>query len=120
MQVRTMNKSIQYFEFENFDEMYSWFLENHKTETEVFVKISRKKPENCEGILSYYDAVKAALCFGWIDSTLRNIDGVLVQRFSPRKKNSHWTELNIKRCEELYKQGLMHEDGVKVCPKKFK
>ena len=74
------------------DEMYSYLKENALKEKEIFVKISRKKPDKCVDILSYYDAVNAALCFGWIDSTLRNIDGVLVQRFSPRKKNSHWTE----------------------------
>lgn len=115
-----MGINFDILEFKNFEDIYSWFLKNHKEKQEIFVKISRKKPEKCEGILSYYDAVKAALCFGWIDSTLRNIDGVLVQRFSPRSKKSHWTELNISRCEELYKQGLMHEEGLKACPKKFK
>lgn len=100
--------------------MYSWFLQNHKEKQEIFVKISRKKPENCENILSYYDAVKVALCFGWIDSTLRNIDGNLIQRFSPRTKKSHWTETNIVRCEELYKKGLITEEGLKACPKKFR
>ena len=103
-------------DFKSFDEMYNYLLKNYKNKTEIFVKISRKKPENCLNILSYYDAVKVALCFGWIDSTLRNIDGVLVQRFSPRKKNSHWTELNIKRCIDLNEKGLMTEEGKKVCP----
>ena len=112
-------KNIQFFEFNNFDEIYDWFLKNSQEKPELFVKISRKKPENCDGILSYYDAVNAALCFGWIDSTLRNIDGVLVQRFSPRRKNSHWTELNINRCIELYKKGLMQESGIKACPIKL-
>ncbi len=96
--------------------MYNWLLENSDKEKELFVKISRKKPDMCVDILSYYDAVKAALCFGWIDSTLRNINGVLIQRFSPRKKNSHWTETNIKRCIELDKQGLMTLEGKKSCP----
>lgn len=104
------------FEFKSFEEMYNWLLENSDKEKELFVKISRKKPEQCKDILSYYDAVKAALCFGWIDSTLRNINGVLIQRFSPRKKNSHWTETNIKRCIELDKQGLMTLEGKKSCP----
>lgn len=107
---------IEYFEFKSFEDMYSWFLENSKKEKELFVKISRQKPEKCIDILSYYDAVKVALCFGWIDSTLRNLDGVLVQRFSPRKKNSHWTELNISRCIELDKKGLMTLEGKRVCP----
>ena len=111
-----MLKEVQILEFKSFKEIYDWFLKNSQEKHELFVKISRKKPEKCEGILSYYDAVNAALCFGWIDSVLRNINGVLVQRFSPRKKNSHWTELNIKRCIELDKKGLMQESGKKVCP----
>ena len=106
-----MKTDIAYLEFKNFDEIYRWFLDNANKEKELFVKISRQKPEKCIDILSYYDAVKAALCFGWIDSTLRNIDGVLIQRFSPRKKNSHWTETNINRCKELEKNGLMKEEG---------
>ena len=111
-----MKNDITYFEFKNFEEIYSWFLFNAKKEKELFVKISRQKPEKCVDILSYYDAVKAALCFGWIDSTLRNINGVLIQRFSPRKKNSHWTETNIKRCKELNEKGLLTEEGKKACP----
>ena len=111
-----MKTDINYYEFKSFEEMYSWFLTNHKNVNEVFVKISRQKPEKCIDILSYYDAVKVALCFGWIDSTLRNINGILIQRFSPRKKKSHWTELNIKRCIELDKQGLLRQEGKEACP----
>jgi len=117
---KIVKKNIEYLEFKDFGEMYAYLLKNHKEKPEIFVKISRKKPEKCKGILSYYDAVKAALCFGWIDSTLRNIDGILIQRFSPRKKGSHWTELNISRCKELFEKGLMQEEGLKACPKKFK
>jgi len=107
---------ILYFDFKSFDEMYSWLKDHASKETELFVRVSRQKPEKCVGILSYYDAVEAALCFGWIDSTLRNIEGALVQRFSPRKKNSHWTGTNIKRCIELDKKGLLTIEGRKVCP----
>lgn len=110
---------MKYYEFKSFDEMYSWFLNNANKEAELFVKISRQKPEKCIDTLSYYDAVKVALCFGWIDSTLRNINGVLIQRFSPRRKKSHWTDTNIKRCIELNEKGLMTEEGKKVCPYKF-
>lgn len=111
-----MKQIINYYCFKSFDEMYSWLLKNSNSETELFVKISRQRPDKCVDILSYFDAVKAALCFGWIDSTLCKIDGVLVQRFSPRVKKSHWTELNIKRCIELDKKGLLQESGKKVCP----
>lgn len=111
-----MNKEIESKDFKTFEAMYRWFLENAKKESEVFVIISRQKPEKCVDILSYSDAVKVALCFGWIDSTLRNINGVLIQRFSPRRKKSHWTETNIKRCIELNEKGLMTEEGKKFCP----
>ena len=111
-----MKTDISYFDFKSFDEMYSWLKDHASKEAELFVRVSRQKPEKCVDILSYYDAVEAALCFGWIDSTLRNIEGVLVQRFSPRKKNSHWTDTNIKRCIELDKKGLLTMEGRKVCP----
>lgn len=107
---------IAFLTFDDFNQMYAWLRTNGEGEKEVFVRISRQKPEKCVGILSYEDAVKAALCFGWIDSTLRNIDGVLVQRFSPRTKKSHWTEANVSRCIELDEQGLLTEAGKRACP----
>ena len=111
-----MKTDIFYFDFKSFDEMYSWLKEHASKERELYVKVSKQRPEKCVDILSYYDAVKAALCFGWIDSTLRNIDGVLIQRFSPRKKKSHWTDTNIKLCIELDKKGLLTIEGRKACP----
>ena len=111
-----MKTDMTYYCFKSFSEMYSWLLVNYKKENEVFVMISRKKPEFCVDVLSYYDALDAALCFGWIDSTLRNIDGKLIQRFSPRKNNSHWTKTNIRRCIELNKKGLLTKDGKIACP----
>ena len=111
-----MKQNINYYCFKSFDEMYSWLLNSSNSETELFVEVSRQKPDKCVDVLSYFDAVKAALCFGWIDSVLKNVDGVLIQRFSPRKKNSHWTETNIKRCIELDEKGLMREEGRMACP----
>ena len=56
--------------------------------------------------------VEEALCFGWIDSTLKRLpDGRLAQRLSPRRKHSHWTELNKQRCADLEARGLMTEAG---------
>ena len=64
------------------------------------------------GILPYIDVVEEALCFGWIDSTLKRLpDGRLVQRLSPRRKNSHWTRLNMDRYMDLEERGLMTQAG---------
>ena len=64
------------------------------------------------GVLQYIDVVEEALCFGWIDSTLKRLpDGRLAQRLSPRRKNSHWTKLNMGRCINLEDRGLMTPAG---------
>jgi uncharacterized protein YdeI (YjbR/CyaY-like superfamily) len=66
-------------------------------------------------MLPYLEIVEEALCFGWIDSTLKKLpDGRLVQRLSPRRKGSHWTELNKERCRELESRGLMTDAGRKA------
>ena len=92
-----------------------WLSLHCQSEKEVWVNVVRKRPE--EGIFTYLDAVEEALCFGWIDSVQKRADGVLLQRFSPRSKNSPWTELNKERVRRLERLGLMREEGRKVLPK---
>lgn len=92
-----------------------WLEENASVEKECYVSLYRGVPLDIDQ-LNYLDALEEALCFGWIDSTLRVIDGVSYQRFSPRRKNSHWTELNKERVRRLEKLGLMTELGRKTLP----
>jgi uncharacterized membrane protein YdjX (TVP38/TMEM64 family) len=66
--------------------------------------------------LRYGDAVEEALCFGWIDSTVKAGEGVMWRRFSPRRKRSPWTELNKERCRRLERLGLMTDAGRAVLP----
>lgn len=100
-------------------ELRRWFEENHASCTEMWVRVKRgNRP--VEGIVSYVDAVMEALCFGWIDSTLKKVDeGCPLQRFSPRRKGSHWTELNRERCRQLIAQGLMTDAGLKEYEKSY-
>ena len=69
-----------------------------------------------EKSLWYLDAVEEALCFGWIDSSQKVIDGIRHQRFSPRRKGSVWTELNKERVRRLEKLNLMTDAGRSVLP----
>ena len=95
-------------------ELRQWFEENHPTERVCWVITSRSK-QPVEGTIPYIEVVEEALCFGWIDSTLKRLpDGRLAQRLSPRRKNSHWTELNKQRCASLEQRGLMTETGRKA------
>ena len=62
-----------------------------------------------EPSLSYNDAVEEALCFGWIDSTVKHIDALhRAQRFTPRRKGSPYSRPNIERLIWLEAQGMLH------------
>ena len=70
--------------------------------------------------IPYIEVVEEALCFGWIDSTLKRLpDGRLAQRLSPRRSKSHWTQLNMDRCVDLEDRGLLTEAGRRAFEKAF-
>lgn len=92
-----------------------WLMNNSATEKECWIAVKRGKRPPAEA-LWYLDAVEEALCFGWIDSTVKSVDGVTLQRFGPRAKSGLWTELNKERCRRLERLGLMTDRGRAVCP----
>ena len=94
------------------DELRVWLMENHNKEKCCWVVTFRSKcPPECPAI-PYIEVVEEALCFGWIDSTLKRLpDGRLAQRLSPRIAKSHWTQLNMDRCADLEDRGMMTEAG---------
>lgn len=97
-------------------ELRRWLAENHASARECWVVSYRKKRPEWKALL-YVDIVEEALCFGWIDSTCKKLpDGRLAQRLTPRRKRSHWTELNKQRCRELERRGLMTTAGLAVMP----
>ncbi|MBR5836886.1 MAG: hypothetical protein IKY66_12120 [Bacteroidales bacterium] len=104
-------------EYSERSQLRTWLQENHSKEKECWVVMSRSKTPPA-GVLPYIDVVEEALCFGWIDSTLKRLpDGRLAQRLSPRRKKSHWTELNKERCRRLIQEGKMTDAGLNVIPK---
>ena len=91
----------------NRDQWRSWLNDNFETETEiwfVFPTIS-----SGEVGVSYNDAVEEALCFGWIDGVAGTLDDKhQLRRFTPRRKGSDYSRLNIERLNNLYNQGMIH------------
>jgi len=84
-----------------------WLSENFEKEKEIWFVFPKK--ESGEESLSYNDAVEEALCFGWIDSTIKHFDPLhRVQRFSPRRKGSGYSRPNIERLIWLESQGMIH------------
>ena len=88
-----------------------WLEKNHEKKKEIFLIYYKKnsgKPR-----IPYVDAVKEALCFGWIDSTAKGIDDEkYAQRFSPRRKGSKISPLNMEYIKELLAEGKMAPAGM--------
>ena len=84
------------------------YLEEHfETSKEIWFIYPMK--ESGEKSLSYNDAVEEALCFGWIDSTIKHVDELhRAQRFTPRRKGSPYSQPNIERLIWLDSKGLIH------------
>ena len=82
----------------------AWLRANHKTKKEIWLIFYKKgsgKPR-----IAYNDAVEEALCFGWIDSTVKKMDAdCFAQRFSPRNPRSGYSRPNIERLRKLVRQG---------------
>lgn len=98
------------------EELYRWYQENHGKVSDFWLRVNRAAAD-CPGVVRYIDAVEVALCFGWIDSTMKRIDdGKPVQHFTPRRKQSNWCERNLIRCRRLVKTGEMTPAGLAVAP----
>ena len=91
------------------EEWRKWLSKNYRTAKEVWFVFPMK--ETGEESLSYNDAVEEALCFGWIDSTIKHIDNThRAQHFTPRKKGSAYSRPNIERLIWLEKNNLLMEE----------
>jgi uncharacterized protein YdeI (YjbR/CyaY-like superfamily) len=92
-------------------EWYDWLFQNHDTSEGVFLifyKLELKVPT-----MRWEEAVKVALCFGWIDSTVKSLgNGKRRQYFCPRRPKSVWSALNKKYILQLQKDKLMHKSGI--------
>lgn len=92
-------------------EWRAWLKKNHEKKKEVWL-IYYKKSSGKKRI-PYEDAVKEALCFGWIDSTAKGIDDEKwAQRFGPRRKGSPISPLNLEHIRKLLNEGKMTPAGM--------
>jgi uncharacterized protein YdeI (YjbR/CyaY-like superfamily) len=92
-------------------EWRDWLKNNHATCREAWL-VFYKKPSGKPRI-PYNDAVEEALCFGWIDGKLKRIDDYYyIQRFTPRRTDSIWSEINVSRAKKMISEGLMMKAGI--------
>jgi uncharacterized protein YdeI (YjbR/CyaY-like superfamily) len=87
----------------------TWLMEHAKTEKEIWLIYYRKHTGRAR--IAYNDAVEEALCFGWIDSTAKKLDEeCFVQKFSPRRPRSGYSQTNKERLRRLIEQGKVMDE----------
>lgn len=92
-------------------EWYEWLLQNYDSSEGVYLIFY--KLELKVATMRWEEAVKMALCFGWIDSTVKSLgNGKRRQYFCPRNPKSVWSALNKRYIIELINDDLMHESGL--------
>jgi len=96
--------------FQNIEDWRSWLAQNHHKSAGVWLVFYKK--EFGKPTLEYEEAVEEALCFGWIDSIIKNVDEQqYLRKFTPRKPESKWSELNKKRVQKMIELGRMTKAG---------
>ena len=89
----------------------AWLERNHDRAAELLVGFYKK--DSGKPSITWPESVDEALCFGWIDGVRRRIDDESYSiRFTPRRKGSIWSAVNIRRAEELKKSGRMAPAGL--------
>ena len=99
--------------FKNDIEWRDWLFDNHNSSEGIYLIFY--KVENIEESMRWEEAVKVALCFGWIDATVKSLgNGKRKQYFCKRKPKSIWSAVNKKHIENLIANNLMHKSGLEV------
>ena len=90
----------------------TWLARNHGRAEGIWLVIAKK----ASGVRSvtYAEAVEVALCYGWIDGQGKRLDEErYVQKFTPRRARSPWSQINRKRALALMEAGRMREPGLR-------
>ena len=92
-------------------EWRAWLAKNHAEAREIWLVYCKKGTGKAS--VGYEEAVEEALCFGWIDGMNKSLDAArYLQRFTPRKSRSNWSDSNIARMKRLIAEGRMTSAGL--------
>lgn len=94
---------------------HKWLAGHHDSESEVWLVFY--KPHAAAASIAYSDALDEALCFGWVDSLVKRLDDDrYARKFTPRKANSRWSQINRKRYAALKASGRLQPGGIARAP----
>jgi uncharacterized protein YdeI (YjbR/CyaY-like superfamily) len=88
-----------------------WLDANHATAPGVWLQFAKKG----SGVptITYAEAVEVALCYGWIDGQAKSVDeSFYLQRFTPRRARSRWSQINVEKAKALIERGAMRPAGL--------
>jgi uncharacterized protein YdeI (YjbR/CyaY-like superfamily) len=98
--------------FASRDDWEAWLVQNHDSADGLWIKIAKK----ASGIatVTHAEALEVALCYGWIDGQRDRLDDSwFLQRFTPRRARSKWSQVNRGKVTELIERGLMQPAGLR-------
>ena len=96
--------------FESREAFIAWLDEHHTVVPAYWVGLYKKGSGRVN--MTWPESVDAALCFGWIDGQGKSLgEEARAIRFSPRRKGSIWSAVNVRRVGELAEQGLVRPAG---------
>ncbi|MFC1233811.1 YdeI family protein [Vibrio sp. F74] len=99
--------------FKNQDEFTVWLEAHHAEANELWVGFYKKSSGRVS--LTWSTSVDTALCFGWIDGIRKTMDKESYKiRFTPRKAQSVWSAVNIKKVKTLMQLGKMKPEGINI------
>lgn len=113
------NKRVETVYAKNRKEWRRWLSKNHKKENKV--NLIKYKKHTGKPSLTSKEAMEEAICFGWIDTTMKRLDEEkYMQRFSKRTGNSRWSKNTLRYGKNLIEQGKMAKAGLEAYKKGLK
>jgi len=88
-----------------------WLADHHQETAGAWLKIAKKG--SGKTTVTLVEALDVALCYGWIDSHRKACDqDYYLQRYSPRRPTSSWSQVNVDKVEALIAAGRMRDPGL--------
>jgi uncharacterized protein YdeI (YjbR/CyaY-like superfamily) len=98
--------------FDSQEAWRDWLDKQHSESSGVWVRIAKKGSRH--PTVSYAEALDVAICYGWIDGLKRPLDDEFwLQRFTPRRGKSKWSQVNVTKATALIASGLMQPAGLR-------
>jgi uncharacterized protein YdeI (YjbR/CyaY-like superfamily) len=99
-------------EFKDAESFYKWLGKHHDKESELWIKIH--KVDSGLRSITPKEAIDVVLCWGWIDAVRKGFDDKsFLQRYTPRRRSSIWSQINVDNVARLIRESRMTEHGLK-------